>query len=74
MTVVATVPKRPGEEIRISLEEIQGRARVNIGGWWQDDFGQWLPGKHGLSLTPGLFQDVWGKCAAMDVALKEAGL
>lgn len=74
MTIVATVPKGPGEEIRISLEEFQGRARVNVGAWWQDDFGQWLPGKQGLSLMPGQFRSVWGKCAAIDVALKEAGL
>jgi hypothetical protein len=74
MTVVATVPERPDEEIRVSLENFEGRARVNIRVWWQDDFGQWVPDKQGVSLTPGQFRDVWRKCAAIAVALKEVGL
>lgn len=74
MAVVASVPKRPGEEIRLSLEEFHGQTRVNIRVWWQDDFGEWRPGKQGISLAPALFREICGKCQAVDAALKESGL
>lgn len=74
MTVIATVPKRPGEEIRISVDEFQGQTRVNIRVWWENDFGEWRPGKQGLSLTATQFREIWGQCQAVDAVLKEAGL
>lgn len=74
MAVIAEIPKRPGEVWRFSVEEFNGNTRVNIRAWWQDDFGEWKPGKQGVSLTPAQFRDVWSKCQAIDAALKEAGL
>ncbi|HMT45475.1 MAG TPA: transcriptional coactivator p15/PC4 family protein [Novosphingobium sp.] len=73
MTVVASVPKRPGEEIRISVEEFQGKTRVNVRVWWEDDFGEWKPGKQGISMTAEQFRAVWGNCQAVDAVLKEKG-
>lgn len=74
MSVIATFPKRPGEEFRISVEEFQGQKRVNIRVWWQDDFGEWRPGKMGLSLTPVQFRAMWGACVQIDETLKAEGL
>lgn len=74
MTVVATVPKSQVRRSGSRSRNSKGRARVNIRVWWQDDFGQWLPGKQRVSLTPGQIWAVCGNCAAINVALKEARL
>lgn len=72
--LIATVPKRPGEEIRVAVEEYQGRMRVNIRTWWQNDFGEWRPGKQGISLTPDQMRALMAALPAADETLKEEGL
>lgn len=74
MAVIAEIPKRPGEVWRISVEEFHGQTRVNIRNWWQDDFGDWKPGKQGVSLPPATFREIWWKMQGVDAALKEEGL
>lgn len=73
-TVLASIPKRPGEEYRLSIEDFRGAMRVNIRVWWQDDMGDWRPSKMGLSMTPAHFRDVWGTLHKADAALKDLGL
>ena len=72
--LIATVPKRPGEEIRVTVEEYQGRMRVNIRTWWQNDFGEWRPGKQGISLTADQMRALMAALPAADETLKEEGL
>lgn len=72
--VIATIPKRPGEEFRISLVEFRGKQQVSIRAWWQNDYGEWCPGRQGISLTPDQFRQVWGELHKVDSALKDKGL
>jgi hypothetical protein len=72
--LIDTFPKRPGEEIRITVEEFQGRMRVNIRTWWQNDFGEWRPGKQGISLTPDQMRALLQALPRADQALKDEGL
>lgn len=57
-TIVAAIPKRPGEEIRVAVKEFKGRMRINIRVWYQSDAGDWRPSMKGISLSPAQAADV----------------
>lgn len=38
------------EELRISLSEFNGKRFVSVRVFWQNEAGQWLPGKQGCSV------------------------
>lgn len=71
---ITTIPKKPGEEIRVTVEEFNGRTRVNVRTFWQDDFGDWKPGKQGIALTPDQLRALMPALVMADEALKAEGL
>ena len=47
---VATFAKNSREEVRVSLDHYNGHDVINLRIWYQDESGEWRPGKQGLVL------------------------
>ena len=47
--IIATWPLRHGEEVRVTLSSFRGRTYLHARRYWQDEAGDWQPGK-GLAL------------------------
>lgn len=74
LAAVASIPKRPGKEIRLSIEEFNGQTQVNTRVRWQDDFDEWKRRKQGISLTPAQFRAIAVEIPGILDNLTEAGL
>jgi hypothetical protein len=49
--IIATIPKRRGEEIRITIQEYKGVPLCSVRLWYEDKAGEMRPGKDGLNVT-----------------------
>lgn len=55
---IGSVQKNSQEEIRVTIQDYQGTDLIDLRTYWQNDAGDWLPTKKGISLTHHVTQDV----------------
>jgi hypothetical protein len=57
---IATFEKNSREEVRVSVDQYQGRQIINIRVYYRDkeNGSQWLPGKQGLALSVDRYRDL----------------
>lgn len=57
---VATFEKNSREEVRVSIDQYQGRRIINIRVYYRDreNSSQWLPGKQGLAVSVDRYRDL----------------
>ncbi len=55
---IGKVEKNSQEEIRVTIQDYQGTDLIDLRTYWQNDEGDWLPTKKGISLTYYVIEDV----------------
>ena len=55
---IAEIEKNQKERIRVSIEEYKGHKFVDLRVYWQDEAGEWRPGKKGIALNPDIIDEV----------------
>ena len=72
---LATIPRRDGDQLRVSWAEYQGRNFVNVRVWTEGSDGQWWPQKDkGLTVRLAELPDfAAGIAKAVDMALEVPG-
>ena len=55
---IATLRRREGEELRVTLAEWEGETFVHLRVWRRDSRGRWYPARRGLALRAGELPDV----------------
>lgn len=68
--VLYTVEKNGTEEIRFSLTEYRGRKLVDVRVFYQNDEGEWLPTKKGVSASVDLIEEIYTGVSRLREALK----
>jgi len=61
---IATLRRREGEELRVTLAEWEGETFVHLRVWRRDSRGRWYPARRGLALRAGELPDVLDALAA----------
>lgn len=56
--VVATIPRRDGEELRATLSPYQGRTFAHLRVYYCDDAGEWKPSKSGIAIDVERFSEL----------------
>ena len=55
---IGEIEKNSQEVIRVTLQQYQGTDVIDLRTYWQNDDGDWLPTKKGISLTAYVIEDV----------------
>ena len=55
---IGEVEKNSQEIIRVTIQDYQGTELIDLRTYWQNEEGDWLPTKKGISLTYPVTQDV----------------
>ena len=56
--VVGKVQKNSQEEIRVTLQHYKGTDVIDLRTYWQNNEGEWIPTRKGISLTELVVRDV----------------
>ena len=71
--VLATIPKRDGEEIRATLNEYKGNLYAHLRVYFLSDVsGEWHPTKAGITVAADRFEELEAAVAALRTAIDEA--
>jgi hypothetical protein len=69
--IIAKFRKNALEEIRVSLEEYEGRKLINFRVWMELPNGEFIPTRKGVAFSPSLFPKLKEAIEALEKSIKE---
>lgn len=72
--IVATITKNDREDLRIALNEYQGRSYASMRIWYMDRAGEMKPGRQGLAVGIDKLPDLIAGLNALQAHARAAGL
>jgi hypothetical protein len=66
--------KNSREEVRVSVDDFQGRKIINVRVYYRNEAGEWNPGKQGIALTVDRYRDLAGAVLWLGEKLQGEGL